>query len=240
MAIFQKVKGTKIYEEVIYQLRQKIISGELGPGDMLPPEKVLAERMGVSRASVREALKVLEFLDLIESKPGGGTSISPLHADILIEQLNAITASPSSTLLLDLLELREVLEPKIVELAIERASDEEIANIEKMLQELNMADETLTSQTDAMFHIAIARASHNVFFIRLMETALAMLKETRTRTLRMSRSQTLIAQEHNDIVAPLKSRDKRAAVKAIKSHLRRIRLAVEGDFVDIDDRDLSD
>ena len=232
MAIYQKVKGTKIYEVVISQLKAKITSGELGPGDFLPPEKVLAENMGVSRASVREALKVFEFMGLIESKPGGGTSISCLHADLLIEKLNSISASPSATLLLDLLELREVLEPKIVELAIDRASDAELLNIEEMVKYRNLEDETITSQTDAMFHIAIARASHNVFFIRLMETALAMLEETRSRTLSLSRSQIVIAQEHNAIVEPLKKRDKRGAIKAIKDHLRRIRSVVDSGFVD--------
>jgi GntR family transcriptional repressor for pyruvate dehydrogenase complex len=232
MATFQKVKGTKIYEVVISQLKAKILSGELGPGDFLPPEKALAEIMGVSRASVREALKVLEFMGLIESKPGGGTNISYLHADLLIEKLNSISASTHATLLLDLLELREVLEPKIVELAIDRASDAELLNIEAMMKNCNREDETITSQTDAMFHIAIARASHNVFFIRLMETALAMLEETRTRTLSLSRSQVIIAQEHNDIVEPLKKRDKRGAVKAVKNHLRRIRSVVDRGFID--------
>lgn len=227
MAKFQKVKGTKIYEVVISQLKDKIISGELGPGDQLPPEKVLAEAMGVSRASVREALKVLEFMGLLESKPGGGTNISYLHSDLLVEKINAIPASPSATLLLDLLELREVLEPKIVELAVERSSDAELLEIEEVIKNHYIEDEEISSRADAMFHIAIARASHNIFFIRLMETALAMLEETRCRTISLQRDPNGIVQEHMEILTPLKQRDKQGAIKAVKAHLRRIRSVVE-------------
>ncbi len=233
MANFQKVKGTKIYEVVISQLKAKIVSGELGPGDLLPPEKNLAEKMGVSRASIREALKVLEFMGLIESKPGGGTSISYVHSDLLIEKLNSISLCQNDTALLDLMELREVLEPKIVELAVARGTDSELAEIEQLLEKVDGSlDEAFNSQADAMFHMAIARASHNIFFIRLMETALAMLKETRTRTLSLHRRKEVILEEHREILKNLKKRDKLNAIKAIRTHLKRIRSFVEQGFVD--------
>lgn len=233
MANFQRVKGTKIYEVVISQLKAKIVSGELQPGDMLPPEKVLAERMGVSRASVREALKVLEFMGMIESKPGGGTSISYLHTDLLVDKLNTIALSQSDTLLLDLLELRELLEPKIVELAVTRATDTELADIEYMLKKMDgSVDEAMQAEVDSMFHLAIAKASHNLFFIRLMETALAMLLETRARTISMHRRKELIWEEHAEIARKLRDRDADGAAQAIKQHLKSIRMVVNQGFDD--------
>ena len=88
---FQKVKNTKVYETVISQLKEKICSGELGPGKLLPPERTLADMMGVSRASIREALKILEYMGLIKCKPGEGTFISTLNSDILVDKLNYVS-----------------------------------------------------------------------------------------------------------------------------------------------------
>lgn len=220
MANFQRIKGTKIYEVVISQLKAKIVSGELAPGDFLPPEKTLAEIMGVSRASVREALKVLEFMGLIESKPGGGTSIVYVHADLLIEKLNMIELSQSNSLLLDLIELRELLEPKIVEYAIARATDTELTAIEEMLNNGEISDdEEVNAQNDALFHLAIARASHNVFFFRLMESTMAMLRETRARTLNTPGRKEKISEEHVELAKKIRSRDAAGATKAIRQHL---------------------
>lgn len=233
MANFQRIKGTKIYEVVISQLKAKLVSGELAPGDFLPPEKVLAEIMGVSRASVREALKILEFMGLIESKPGGGTSIVFLHADLLIEKMNMIELSQSDTLLLDLLELRELLEPKIVEYAIARATDTELAAIEEMLNNCELSsDEMVNAKNDSLFHLAIAKASHNVFFFRLMESMLAMLQETRLRTLSFPGRKEKISEEHKELAKILKNRDIPGATNAIKQHLKRIRSIVKRGVVE--------
>jgi len=227
LTVFQKVKNVKVYETVILQLKQKIYCGELGPGDILPPERILADMMGVSRASVREALKILEFMGLIESKPGEGTFITSLHTDLLIEKLNSLSTSENETLLLDLIELREVLEPRIVELAVERATEKELEEIEQSLEELqNDFDETFIVD-NITFHLVIARASHNVFFIRLMETMLDMLQETEELTLSFSRQRQKIIEEHRKIAQCIKKRNGKEAIKAIKEHLKIIRRVVE-------------
>jgi len=231
MTLFNKVKNTKVYETVINELREKIVSGQLGPGDYLPTERELAEMMGVSRASVREALKVLEFMGLIESKPKGGTNISSVSPEILIDKLNALDLSSSDCPLLDLIELREALEPTIVRLAVERATEEEIAELKNNLKGLeDNHDEEYNTRADALFHLNIAKASHNIFFIQLMEVLLAMLKEIRAKTLSMSRERKKIIEEHQVIVKSMEERDKAAAVAAIETHIKNIKAIVQKKF----------
>lgn len=228
MAEFHKIKGMKIYEVVIAQLREKLVSGELGPGEMLPPEKSLAEQMGVSRASVREALKVLEFTGFLESKPSEGTRVAYFHPDLLLEKLNLVTLSKSVSLFQDLVELRETLEPKIVALAVERGDDEELQAVAQIVTRIMEGlDDELNSEADALFHLAIAKASHNIFFVRLLESALSMLEELRTRNLRHNRRREAILAEHAEIVEKLLARDAAGASKAMKRHLSNIRRSIE-------------
>jgi len=224
---FQKVKNTKVYETVISQLKEKIFLGELGPGQPLPPERVLADMMGVSRASIREALKILEFMGLIKCKHGEGTFISTLNSEILVDKLNSVSATETDTLLLDLLELREIIEPKIIELAIKRGTKEELDNIEKSLNFEGVLDEESFYMIDAGFHLAIARASHNTYAISLMETMLDMIHETEKRTISLSRKRECIVQEHKDILKHIKSKDKERALIAIQNHLNNIRMFIE-------------
>ncbi len=227
---FTKVKSLRIYETVISQLKEKIAQGELAPGDMLPPERELASLMGVSRASVREALTVLQFMQLIESRPGGGTFVSSkLQQNQLVEKLNSIAPAENGNILLDLLELREVLEPRIVELAVARASEEEIEKIEKSfemlyadLDENEDENEEGRSFSDVIFHLAIASASHNMVFAGLLETMLSMIEETRYQTLLISRKPGEIREEHAQILKNIKNRDILGAKKAMITHLHNI------------------
>lgn len=227
MTRFQKVKGTKIYEVVISQLKDQIAAGLLRPGDMLPPEKTISEEMGVSRASVREALKVLEFMGFLESKPSEGTRIVQFHPELLLEKLHTVSMSQSSSLLLDLIELREVLEPKIAAAAAIRSTDEELKDIARIVGlGRGLTDEVSREETDAQFHLSIAKASHNVFFVRLVESVLSMLVEIRSRSLSSDRDRNAIVQEHSAIVESLLRRDAQAASAAMKRHLQHIRRSV--------------
>ncbi len=242
MAQFHKIKGMKIYEVVIAQLREKLVSGELGPGEMLPPEKNLAEQMGVSRASVREALKILEFTGFLESKPSEGTKVAYFHPDLLMERLNIATLSHTTTPFQDLVELRETLEPKIARLAVERGDDAELEAIAQIVARTReSSDEILNSESDALFHLALARASHNIFFVRTLESALSMLEELRTRNLRNNRRREAIQAEHAVIVERLLARDAVGAGKAMKRHLLNVRRSVElglsAPMIDIDETD---
>lgn len=229
MATFEKIKTIKRYETVIKQIKEKIASGELKPGDYLPPERELAEMMAVSRASVREALKVLEYLGLVESKPKDGTFITFVNSEILDNKLSSIFKNKNDKLVADLLEMRQVIEPKIVELAIDRASDQEIEQIESSYQAImQIEDEEMATKADALFHLAIAKASHNEFFIELIESILDMMVEIRRNNISLSAERkTCVIEEHREILLAIRRRSKAEAVVACTKHISNIRTFIE-------------
>src|SRR5436309_10784442 len=118
------IKSTRIYEEIVRQVKQLIAEGRLKSGDRLPPERELAEKFVVSRTSVREALRALESLGLIEIRPGEGTFVRQVPLDALVGPLALVMTSQREAIG-ELFEARRVLEPAIAALAAGRATPEE-------------------------------------------------------------------------------------------------------------------
>lgn len=229
MAKFSAVKTTKVYEKVIQQITDKISSGEYKPGDYLPTERELSEMMDVSRASVREALRVLEYIGLIECKPKNGTNIVYVSPEILANRLHTIDIRSSNSNFESLIELRETLEPKIAEIAAQKATDEDIKLIQKHIYNLGDEgiDEDEFENSDALFHLYIAQASKNIFFIRIMEMLFEMLKEVRKKTVISYHRREGIFEEHKLIFESIQSRDIEKSAMAMKQHLTNIRMALK-------------
>src|SRR4029453_12712716 len=118
------IKSTRIYEEIVRQVKAMIAEGRLKGGDRLPPERDLAEKFVVSRTSVREALRALESLGLIEIRPGEGTFVREMSVEWLVEPLALVMASQREAIG-ELFEARRVLEPAIAALAAGRATPDE-------------------------------------------------------------------------------------------------------------------
>jgi GntR family transcriptional repressor for pyruvate dehydrogenase complex len=124
-----------LYKDVLAQLESYIESNDLKVGDSLPTERVMAEQLGISRGTLREAFRILEANGVVRVTPGGGRFLERdlAHSNLIIDmvhELNPIDAT-------DLMELREILELKIVELVIEKATDEELREIELSLSRGN-------------------------------------------------------------------------------------------------------
>src|SRR6059036_4083563 len=128
------IKSTRIYQEIVRQVKAMIAEGRLKSGDQLPPERDLAEKFVVSRTSVREALRALESLGLIEIRPGEGTFIREVSVEALIEPLALVMASQRGAIA-ELFEARRLLEPAIAALAAGRATPEELSEMERILEE---------------------------------------------------------------------------------------------------------
>ena len=128
------IKSTRIYEEIVRQIKAMIAEGRLKSGDRLPPERDLAEKFVVSRTSVREALRALESLGLVEIRPGEGTFVREVSVEALIEPLALVMASQREAIG-ELFEARRLLEPAIAALAAGRATPEEIQEMERILDE---------------------------------------------------------------------------------------------------------
>src|SRR3989449_1381053 len=128
------IKSTRIYEEIVRQVKQLIAEGRLKSGDQLPPERDLAEKFVVSRTSVREARRALESLGFVEIRPGEGTFIREVSVEALIEPLALVMASQRGAIA-ELFEARRLLEPAIAALAAGRATPEELSEMERTREE---------------------------------------------------------------------------------------------------------
>src|SRR2546430_9607739 len=128
------IKSTRISEAIVRQVKAMIAEGRLKSGDQLPPERDLAQKFVVSRTSVREALRALESLGLIEIRPGEGTFVRGVSVESLIEPL-ALAMLSHREAIGELFEARRLLDPAIAALAARRATPEELAEMERILED---------------------------------------------------------------------------------------------------------
>ena len=203
---FREIAPVRLYESVIEQIMELIKNNELKPGDKLPPERELAERLSISRGSLREAFRVLESRGIIKSKPGGGRYIREIRKNGYSNTENIILSLEKSSIL-ELLEAREIFEVKIAEVAAQRATAEDLELIEKALDKTNKEEISNGKKTesDTEFHLAIARASRNFVFVNIMQLHLDLLKETREKTWEIPGRREEQQEEHQSIFKPLKS-----------------------------------
>ena len=178
------VKTKRIYEEIVEQIRLLVTEGHVKAGDRLPSERDLAERLQVSRASVREALSALEMMGLLEIRSGEGTYIKQVNIDSVVAPL-AWVLSMEKDMVLELLEVRKILETQAAVLAAERAEAEEVVELREALEEMkkDLQSGRLGDSSDHSFHYAIARGTRNKILIRLMNA----ISDTMFQTLRASR-----------------------------------------------------
>ena len=225
---FKEIAPVRLYESVIEQIMDLIKNNELKPGDKLPPERELAEKLSISRNSLREAFRVLESRGLIKSKPGGGRFIREIWKNGHNNTENIILSLEKSSIL-ELLEAREIFEVEIVELAAQRATPEDIELIEKALNKMNQKEELKDDkkmESDTEFHLAIAGASHNFVFINIMKLYLDLLKETREKTWQIPGRREKQYQEHRAILQAIKEHNSKKAEEAMLKHLMSIRKVV--------------
>lgn len=225
----EPIKSTRIYQEIVRQVKQMIAEGRLKSGDQLPPERDLAEKFLVSRTSVREALRALESLGLIEIRPGEGTFVREVSVESLIEPLALIMTSQREAIH-ELFEARRLLEPAIAALAASRATPEEIQEMERILEE--QAKEIAAGKTglpqDAQFHAAIGTAAHNRAITRIAHAVMDLLTQSREESLNTPGRPNRSHQDHRRILAAIAARDERLARQAMLDHLEAVEILVLG------------
>ena len=214
------IKSTRIYEEIVRQVKQLIAEGRFKSGDRLPPERELAEKFVVSRTSVREALRALESLGLIDIRPGEGTFVREVSIDALIGPL-ALLMTTQREAIGELFEARRVLEPAIAALAASRATPDEVQEMERILGD--QAREIAAGRTglaqDAAFHAAIGTAAHNRAITRVVHAIMDLLAQSREESINTPGRATRSHQDHRRIVQAIARRDSDAARQAMLDHL---------------------
>jgi len=217
------IKKTRVHEEIADRIRQLILDRALPPGRPMPSERVLARRFGVSRGSVRDALRTLEVLGLLEMRHGQGTFPRELSVDRLVTPLSSVLTYQRD-LQSELMDVRRMFEPAVARVAATRITDDDLAALREVLdrQRRKVAAGRSAIDEDTAFHAALARATHNRIAVRLMETLNDLLMESRRLTLRQKGRPQRSFEGHEAIVQAVERRDPDAAERAMHEHIDRI------------------
>jgi len=214
----------KAYQEVIQEVKQKILAGILKPGQRLISERELAKRLGVSRNAVREGLKTLEYLGLLEVLDGQGAIVREVDPQIVAEIWSIIIVQERASFA-HILEARKILESAAAGLAASKRLQDDLLNIELALAKLNRSqiDAEELAAKDIDFHHAILSATHNPLLIQITHSISELLSDhmivVRSRLLG---SIDQISAEHEKIYEAIKAGDSERASKAAFDHIASI------------------
>lgn len=223
---FTPVKPEKLSSAVVDQIELLILRGILRPGERLPSERELSDRMGVSRPSLREAVATLQDRGLLETRAGAGIFVTELLGSAFSEALTQLFANHDEAVF-DYLSFRRDMEGLAAERAARFGSDTDLEVIQKIYDKMcavhskrNPADE---ARLDADFHLAIIEASHNVIMLHMMRSMYQLLREgvfyNRTIMFRQRTTRDNLLDQHKLINDALQARDPVAARKAVEDHL---------------------
>ena len=222
--MFKPVKIKKIYEEVIEQIKKLIIDGKLQPGDKLMSERQLAETLSVSRASVREAFTALGVMGIINIRPGEGSFVREASYESMIEPLSFLLQGDIDNVM-QLLEVRKILEMEIAALAALRATEEDIEDIRralnKMVDEVNAGE--MGDDADAEFHFAVVKAAHNPVLVTLISAISDLMAKTvrfsRRRIFMVENMPTILYDAHCLIFQAIVNKKSQLAGRLMHEHL---------------------
>jgi GntR family transcriptional repressor for pyruvate dehydrogenase complex len=212
-----------VAEEVADRIRTLLLDGTFAPGQPLPSERHLAEQFGVSRGSIRDALRTLETIGLLETRHGQGTFPHELSVDRLVAPLASVMAYRSD-LQDELLDVRRMFEPAVARVAAERATEEDLADLQRILdtqrQKLKAGQSAIAE--DTAFHAVLARATRNRVVMSIMATLNDLLVDSRTQSLNQKGRPARSVDGHEAVVAALRCHDAEGASEAMYNHIDQI------------------
>jgi GntR family transcriptional repressor for pyruvate dehydrogenase complex len=216
---FQPIARSPLYEQVAQRLREFISSQNLQPGDRLMSERELAEQLGVSRTSVRQALTALRVMGVVEIRHGDGVFLQQPPS-----QLVSTLASEVAAAQLDhpmIWEVREGIEVQAARLAAQRRTDDELAGMGDALAAMSrsIAGGGDGIDGDRLFHRAIVAAAHNRLLESLVEQIADVMDRTSEASLTLPGRAPRSLEGHRQILAAIEARDQDAAAKAMREHI---------------------
>lgn len=223
-----------VTDEAILKIKEMILSGEIGPGDRLPPEKDLSERLGLSRSSLREAVKALEVIRVLDVRRGDGTYVTSLEPRLLLEAMSFVVDLQLDSSILDLFAVRRILEPAAARLAATRMTPADVCALRRLLGGVDESTdvEGLVAH-DLEFHGHISRVSGNTYLASLIDSLSSQTVRARIwRGLTQENSVARTLAEHRAIVDALERGDADLAQALTTVHVSGVeqwlRDAVEG------------
>lgn len=216
----QPVARTRAHEEVARQLRELIQRGALRTGDRLPPERELAKRFQVSRATIRHALSALHSTGLVESRIGEGTFARHDAGPSVTSLAAALRTADAS--LTDQLGLRRLIEPQVAQLAAEHAQETDLDELRQCVasQETRFSQGQPFIDEDSAFHLGIARASGNALLVKMVEGIHELLRDSRERSMLAPGGMECSLMRHRHILAAISRGDGDDAYDTMLTHIR--------------------
>lgn len=230
---FEKIASEKLSNAVARQIELLILRGILRPGERLPAERDLADRMGVSRPSLREALEYLESKGLLVTRPGAGAFVAEVLGSAFSPALVELFATHDEAVQ-DYISFRRDMEGLAAERAARLGSDTDLAVIQTIFDKMDAAhqkrDPSDEAALDAQFHMAIIEASHNVIMLHMMRSMFDLLRQgvfyNRQMMFRNRMTRDMLLDQHRAINQALQARDPVAARAAISAHMDYVETAL--------------
>lgn len=223
---FRPVQPEKLSAAVIRQIEELVLRGILRPGERLPPERDLAERLGVSRPSLRDAIAHLQDIGLLTARPGAGVFVADVLGSAFAPALTQLFARHDEAVF-DYLSFRRDMEGLAAVRAAQLGSDTDLAVVQAVFDKMESAHTKRNTeeeaQLDAQFHMAIIEASHNVIMLHMMRSMYQLLREgvfyNRQVMFKQRTTRQALLDQHRAINDALQSRDGDAARQAVHTHL---------------------
>jgi GntR family transcriptional repressor for pyruvate dehydrogenase complex len=226
--MFNPIKHTRVSDEIVNQFKGLISEGKLKPGDRLPPERELIKQFGVSRPSLREALNSLVAVGFLEVKQAKRTFVKSVTSERMRDPLSLLIKADTQKIF-DLIEVRKAIEASGAFHAAQRATEEDIKQLESIVEEMEKAFDEGRSweKQDADFHLAMAQATHNTIQTHIMSTIHDLLRESMERVFTDRVKVKKLLQQHYRIFSAIKNHSPDKARERTLDHLNYVESEVK-------------
>ena len=222
--MYRTIKTSRLYEQIVQQVEDSILKGQLKPGDQLPAERDLAHSFGVSRTAVREAVKTLREKGLVEAYSGRGTFVTNGTSHSIRQSLDLMIRINPLEGSANLAELRLVLEPEIASLAAARIEEQLLSTMREAVAEMDrsLRDPDAYVEADLDFHLALAEAAGNPLILSLLDSIVGLLREQRSRIFNVDGGPERGQFHHKRILAAVLQGNPETAREAMRAHLQQV------------------
>ena len=223
--MYKVVRTSRLYEQIVQQIEETILKGNLKPGDQLPAERDLADQFGVSRTAVREAGKALREKGLVEAYTGRGTFVTNGTSHAIRQSLDMMVRIGQPEGATYLAEVREILEPEIAALAALRAEEQHLGILREAvkLMDDSLHDAERFIEADLDFHLALAEAAANPIILSLIDSIVGLLREQRLRTFQSPNGAQRGQHYHRRILEAVETRNEDRARSEMRAPLQQVR-----------------
>ena len=225
---FTAIPRNAVSQSAIATIKEMIVRGELRAGQRLPAERELAAQLGLSRPSLREAIRALIALNILESKHGEGTYVSSLDPELLSEPIDFVL-QVNDQALISLFEARRVLEAGVAALAAERATDLELSELDDFVKagRAKVGDADAFIEHDVEFHERLRRLARSPVLASLLSSVSALSIASRRRTAQDATTRARALADHNAMTRALRARDAAGAERLMVAHLEHVLTAIK-------------